>query len=132
MRNEILYRDNHIAIELDSENNWIYVNWRGYQNYDSVQGGCAKILELMQMSACYRILNDNTQVEGQWSSASNWLSEEWFPAMREAGMERFAWVYASSMLSRLSTDKTMKNLQHSDDIRTFDEIEIARDWLRFL
>lgn len=130
MRNEILFRDNYIAIELNPKDNWIYVNWRGYQNYESVLAGCEKIQELMNATACYRILNDNTQVEGQWSAAAKWVAETWFPALRQNGLQYFAWVYSSSMLSRLSADKTIKHANQPTYIHTFDDIEAAQDWLR--
>lgn len=130
MRNELLYRDDHLAIEYDSLGDWIYVNWRGYQNYDTVVAGCEKMLEIMKVQACYRILNDNTLVEGQWSTAAKWGSEVWLPAMRQAGLQWFAWVYSQSMLSRLSTDKMMKKAKNPDYIEIFEDIDLAMDWLR--
>lgn len=130
MRNELLYRDEHIVIEYNSSGDWIYVNWRGYQNFDSVVAGCEKLLELMKEHACYKILNDNTLVEGQWSTASKWGGDIWIPAMREAGLKWFAWVYSQSMFSRLSTDKMIKRANNPDYIKIFDHIDLAEDWLR--
>lgn len=109
---------------------WLYVNWRGYQSYASVVAGCEKIFELMKETACYRILNDNTHVEGQWSAASRWLAEEWFPKMEEKGLKVFAWVYSPSVLSRLSTDKAVKLAEYPAYIHSFDDLEPAKDWLR--
>lgn len=130
MRNELLYRDDHIAIEYNSICDWIYVNWRGYQNYDSVVAGCNKMLELMKSHACYKILNDNTHVEGQWSAASKWGGNVWFPEMRQAGLQWFAWVYSPSMFSRLSTDKMVKYTPNPEFLQVFDDIDLAMDWLR--
>lgn len=130
MRNQLLFRDNYIAIELNPKDNWIYVNWRGYQNYESVLAGCEKIREYMSSTACYRILNDNTQVEGQWSAAAKWVAEVWFPALRQNGLQHFVWVYSSSVLSRLSADKAIKYVDQPDFIHIFDDIEAAQDWLR--
>lgn len=129
-RTELLYRDNTIAIEFDPLEEWIYVNWRGYQNYESVVAGCEKMLELMQEKACYRILNDNTYVEGQWSAAAKWGANVWLPAMFAAGLTYFAWIYSPSTLSRLSTDKTLKLADFPDGIKVFDDIIQAKDWLR--
>lgn len=129
-RTEILYRDTFIAIEYNAIDNWIYVNWKGYQNYDSVIAGCEKILESMKAQACYRILNDNSLVEGQWSAAAKWGADVWFPAMFAAGLKSFAWVYSPSTLSRLSTDKTLKLADFPDQIKVFDDVDLAQDWLR--
>ncbi|WP_439882836.1 hypothetical protein ACSX1A_06645 [Pontibacter sp. MBLB2868] len=129
-RTELLYRNNHLAIEFNAIGNWLYVNWRGYQNRETVIDGCEKMLLLMKEHACYRILNDNTKVEGQWSAAAKWGADVWFPAMREAGLEWFAWIYSPSMFSRLSTDKMVSLTENPDFIKVFDDIDLARDWLR--
>ncbi|RIJ41548.1 hypothetical protein [Pontibacter oryzae] len=129
-RTEILYRDTFIALEYNAVDNWIYVNWKGYQNYDTVVAGCEKILELMKAQACYRILNDNTRVEGQWSAAAKWGADVWFPAMFEAGLKSFAWIYSPSTLSRLSTDKTLKLADFPKQVKVFDDLDLAQDWLR--
>jgi hypothetical protein len=130
MRNELLFRDDYIAIEYNSSGDWIYVNWRGYQNYDSVKAGCERLLELMKAQACFKILNDNTQVEGQWSSAAKWGGDVWFPAMRKAGLKWFAWVYSPSMLSRLSSDKMLRHTLNPDFVEVFEDVDLAEAWLR--
>ncbi|GAB3813785.1 hypothetical protein [Pontibacter rugosus] len=129
-RNELLYRETYIVIEHNHDDEWIYVNWRGYVNFDTVTAGCEKILQLMEERQCFRILNDNTNVEGIWSGASKWVGEDWMPRMRKAGMTCFAWVYSPSTLSRLSTDKSLRHMDDSEHVETFDSIEAAMDWLR--
>ncbi|TXK51910.1 hypothetical protein FVR03_02965 [Pontibacter qinzhouensis] len=130
MRNELLFRESYIAIEYNEADDWIYVNWRGFVNYETVTAGCEKILFFMQEKGCNKILNDNTNVEGIWSGASKWVGQEWFPRMVAAGMLNFAWVYSSSAFSRLSADKALKNTDDLNPIRTFDNIDSAQDWLR--
>ncbi|OKL41407.1 hypothetical protein [Pontibacter flavimaris] len=129
-RTELLYRDASIAIEFNPVEEWIYANWRGYQNYESVVAGCEKLLVLMKEKACFRILNDNTHVEGQWSTAAGWVASDWFPRMRENGLQVFAWVYSPSVFSRLSVDKSIKLAEFPDYIKVFDDIAPAKDWLR--
>ncbi len=126
---KLFYQDN-IEIYYDPENNWIYVNWIGFQTTDSVKVGCGKILVYMVTEACTKILNDNTLVEGMWSGAAKWGADIWFPDLRTNGLQAFAWIYSPSMLSRLSTDKTLSHAKQPDYIRTFDDIEEAKAWLR--
>ncbi|WP_187261507.1 hypothetical protein [Pontibacter beigongshangensis] len=130
MRNELLFRESYIAIEYNQSDDWIYVNWRGFVNYETVTTGCEKILFFMKDLGCTKVLNDNTNVEGIWSGASKWVGQDWFPRMAEAGMLYFAWVHSSSAFSRLSTEKALKNTADLRSIQTFDNIEAARDWLR--
>lgn len=130
VRNELLYRESFIVIEYNSSDNWLYVNWRGYINYDTVLSGCEKVLHFMKEYNSYRVLNDNTNVEGIWSGASSWVGQEWFPKMRAEGLACFAWVYSVSTLSRLSMDKSIRNTDNPDFIKTFENLEAAEDWLR--
>ncbi|WP_266205724.1 hypothetical protein [Pontibacter kalidii] len=129
-RTELLYRSTSLAIEFNPVEEWIYANWRGYQNYESVVLGCEKLLELMKEKACFRILNDNTHVEGQWSTAAGWVAADWFPRMRASGLQVFAWVYSPSVFSRLSVDKSIKLAEFPDYIKVFEDIALAKDWLR--
>lgn len=129
-RNEILYRESYIVIELNHQDDWIYVNWRGYVNFETVTAGCEKILHCMEEHQCFKILNDNTNVEGIWSGASKWVGQDWLPRMNAAGMQCFAWVYSPSTLSRLSTDKSLRYAQENNCISTFDSKEEAEEWLR--
>nr|WP_255710003.1 hypothetical protein [Pontibacter harenae] len=130
LRNEILFRDAFIAIEYNHSDDWIYVNWRGYVNYDTVTAGCEKILEYLKEYQCHKVLNDNTNVEGIWSGASKWVGQDWMPRMQEAGLRYFAWVYSPSTLSRLSTEKSIKHTEQKEIIQTFESTDLAEDWLR--
>jgi hypothetical protein len=38
-------------------------------------------------NGCDRIVNDNTYVQGNWSDAVNWVGNEWFPVMEQAGLK---------------------------------------------
>ncbi|MFT2009408.1 hypothetical protein ACMA1I_12090 [Pontibacter sp. 13R65] len=130
MRNELLFREPYIAIEYNEIDDWIYVNWRGFVNYETVTAGCEKILFFMKERGCSKVLNDNTNVEGIWSTASKWVGQDWFPRMKNAGLLYFAWVYSASTFSRLSTDKALKNTEDLKYIQTFDSLDAACDWLR--
>lgn len=129
-KSELLYRNNFIAIEFNYDDDWMYVNWRGIVNHNEVIAGCGEMLRCVKERQILDILNDNTHVEGMWSGASKWIGQVWFPALREAGLQHFAWVYSPSMLSRLSADKTLKYTENPDYINTFDDLDLAADWLR--
>lgn len=129
---EVLFYTNQIEIYYDNEDNWLYVNWIGFQTTQSVKDGCAKILQYMISEACDKILNDNTLVEGMWSGAAKWGADVWFPDLRKNGLKAFSWIYSPSMLSRLSTEKTLTHAQQPDYIKTFDDAEEAKAWLRMV
>ncbi|UYZ62696.1 hypothetical protein [Hymenobacter weizhouensis] len=129
MSQRLLHQLPHISIYYDYLNDWLYVDWTGDQDLESVQGGCLLMLECLRQERCRKVLNDNTRVTSMWSDAAEWGGRVWFPAMTEAGLEYFAWVYSPNIYSRLSTDLT---LQHTTRplIFTFDDLATAQAWLR--
>ncbi len=129
MAQKLLFADDTIAISYDYLNQWIYVDWRGEQNHQTVKEGCERMLEYLKSELCHKVLNDNTNVRGSWSDASEWVALDWFPRMANAGLKYFAWVYSPSTFSQLSTNKTL-NLNKSVIAVTFQNIDTARKWLQ--
>ncbi|HYH14802.1 MAG TPA: hypothetical protein VD794_06275 [Flavisolibacter sp.] len=120
--------DDYITISLDS-NNWLYVDWIGYQTENSVMEGCEKMLEALKYYNVSKVLNDNTRVIGIWTPAAEWVGVNWLPRMETAGLKQFAWVYSSSRLSQVSTDEAIKSTPLPKLIQTFYDISEAQKWL---
>lgn len=125
----LIFEESFIQISYDAEEPWLYANWTGFQTVKSVKEGCEKMLQIMVEESCFKVLNDNTLVEGIWSGAAVWVGSEWFPRMSDAGLKCFAWVYSPSVFSQLSTDKALNHTKESF-VRTFYSVEEAKTWLR--
>jgi len=124
-----LYSDAHIRIYYDYVNDWIYANWTGEQNLETVQAGAMTMLRMMKEQGSTKVLNDNRKVTSMWSDAAEWGGKTWFPAMQEAVLQYFAWIYSPNIYSRLSTDETLKHTSRPI-VATFDSIDTAANWLR--
>lgn len=123
------YEGNFIRIHYQPNHHYLQVEWLGYQNYDSVVKGCSILLKLMQNNNCHRVLNDNSLVKGNWSEASDWGASVWFPAMAEAGLEKFAWIYSPSTFSRIAANKSLPPHYEAVQVAFFDNREEALNWL---
>ena len=121
----------HIFIAYDHLNDWLFANWRGEQNLETVQHGALQMLRLLAQQRTRKVLNDNTLVTSMWSEASEWGGQIWFPQMVAAGLEYFAWVYSPNHYSRLSTDLTLEHTPATGPVvATFNDLEMAKSWLR--
>ena len=123
------YQNEHIAIVQDSENEWLEVDWKGFQTIEQVKAGGMKMLEMLADSGFHKVLNDNTNVLGTWSEASDWAGQEWFPMMEKAGLRYFAWVYSPSAFSRLSAEKAVDVKVGDTIVQFFTDTDSAKDWL---
>lgn len=131
MEEKLLFTAPNIQIYYDETNQWLYVNWVGFQTVKLVKDGCEIMLDLLKSESCNKVLNDNTLVEGMWSGAAKWGADSWFPRMQANGLQAFAWVYSQSVLSRLSTEKTLSHMPAPPAyIKTFYDLEDAKIWLR--
>ena len=122
------YEDETIKIQILADKDRMDVNWTGYQNFKSVQDGCLIMLDLVKKNPCTKILNDNSEVRGNWSEASDWVSAECIPALAAAGITHVAWIYSPSIFSQLAAEKSVDLSDHIV-IRFFNDKVSAADWL---
>ena len=99
------YHNEYLSIVCNDEQRWVEVNWIGYQNFESVQNGGMQMLEILKASGFTKVLNDNREVLGNWSEASDWAGTVWFPMMIDAGLRDFAWVFSPSIFAQLAAQK---------------------------
>ncbi|OWW19692.1 STAS/SEC14 domain-containing protein [Noviherbaspirillum denitrificans] len=125
-----LYSDTSLDLFLDPDSRILHACWKGYQSMNTGTQGCAHIMDMMVAHGAYRILNDNTDVRGLWMGAAEWAAREWFPRLKEAGMERFAWIYSPAKFSQISADTAMVLLDPDElGVKVFHERETALAWL---
>jgi PAS domain S-box-containing protein len=127
--NQSFYEGTFIRIKYMPDGNYIDVDWIGYQNYDSVVKGCTIMLDLMKKNNCNWVLNNNTEVKGNWSEASDWGADYWFPAMAKAGLKKFAWVYSPSTFSRIAANKSLPPEYDAVQVAFFNNKQTAMKWL---
>ncbi|QXV64271.1 PAS domain S-box protein [Mucilaginibacter sp. 21P] len=127
--NKTFYSANFIEVRYNEEKGWLETEWLGYQNLESVKKGCMAILEMVKAAKYTQILNDNTLVRGNWSEAADWGASFWFPALREAGLKQFAWIYSPSAFSRLAADRSVQTDLGDFQTHFFTDKESAEEWL---
>lgn len=123
---ESLFKARNIEISYEPVQEYIYCDWIGFQNEESVKGGCQRMLELLSEKHCRKVLNDNTKVSGPWQAATQWVGEIWFPQMETAGLKHFAWIFSPNLFAELSAKKAMPA---SNVVQAFHSFKDAQKWL---
>lgn len=123
---ESLFKAKNIEITYDPVNKYMYCNWIGFQNKQSIMATGAIILDLLKKKGTSKVLNDNTLVTGPWQEAAEWTATVWFPEMIKAGLLHFAWVFSQNIFAELSAKKAMPA---NDIVKSFNGLEEARQWL---
>ena len=123
---ESLFKTKSIEITYDPANKYLYCNWIGFQNKQSIMSSGGTILDLLKKKGAKKVLNDNTLVTGPWQDAAEWTATVWFPDMIKAGLKNFAWVFSRDIFAELSAKKAMPA---NDIVKSFNDLEDARKWL---
>ena len=123
------YQDETINLQFNEQSDRLDVNWTGYQNFISVQDGCLIMLDLVKKNQVVKILNDNSNVMGNWSEASDWVSAECLPALAAAGVKYIAWIYSPSIFSQLAADKSADLVLSNITVQFFNDKTSAALWL---
>lgn len=123
---EILSKEFNLQVNYNAREHYLYCNWIGFQNEEHIKHGGATILKILKEKKCSKVLNDNTLVSGPWQNAADWVSNIWFPAMAEAGLKHFAWIFSPNLFAELSAKKAMPT---SGMVKSFNKIEEAQEWL---
>jgi two-component system CheB/CheR fusion protein len=124
---ESLHKAKNIEISYDPTNKFLYCNWLGFQNKESIMKSGAVILDLLKQKRAEKVLNDNSQVTGPWQDAADWTAKEWFPNMIKSGLKHFAWIFSPNIFSELSAKKAMPA---NEFIKSFNSLEDAERWLK--
>lgn len=123
---ESLFKSKSIEISYDPTHKYLYCNWIGFQNKQSIMETGAVILDLFKKKGISKILNDNTKVTGPWQDAAEWTATVWFPDMINAGLLHFAWIFSENIFAELSAKKAMPA---NDIVKSFNSLSEARQWL---
>lgn len=121
-----LFKAKNIEISYDPQNKYLYCNWLGFQNKESIVKSGGIILDLLKQKEVSKVLNDNSQVTGPWQEAADWTASVWFPQMIEGGLQHFAWIFSPNIFSELSAKKAMPS---SGIVKSFNSYNDALSWL---
>ena len=130
MAQRILYDVPTLTISFDYVDEWLYLDWHGDLNDETAMAGALKLLELLQLERCTKVLNDNARITGLWADAARWGSDVFFPQLYAAGCRHFAWVYSPERYSQLSAELALEQTSAGIIFMPFHDLITAARWLR--
>ncbi|WP_291723190.1 hypothetical protein [Bernardetia sp.] len=114
---------------LKSDSNCIYSLWNGFVNVENVKAGCLFGLELLKEHRSPYLINDNSNLEGPWQQANEWIETVWMPQALEAGLRYFAHVVSKDIFGKLSAQDLEKKTIGVLNMRLFETVEEAESWI---
>ncbi|MBC5775333.1 hypothetical protein H8S95_14735 [Pontibacter sp. KCTC 32443] len=108
---------------------YIYAKWRGHITADDVVNAAKAFLEYMKEHPCTKLLNDKSEVTGDWQDANDWLEFDWLPAVYHAGLRCMAHIYSHSMFSQLSARDLRDRVMPPLLMQNFLDFDSAEKWI---
>lgn len=116
-----------IVIGYDSDNQWLYVDWRGEHTLESARECCLLMLDSLRRWPCHKILNDNSNILRTTVQLSEW-SAWWLNEMLVAGLHYIAWIFPRDFGARQHSEQMLQHIQRPI-VGTFDDVASAYIWL---
>ncbi len=118
-----------IRIEHYPHKDFFYIKWCGHINSEDTIAVAKKYLELQQSFHCPKILNDKSDVTGDWAEANDWLEYEWLPLAVAAGLRYFSMVVSRDLHDLAPAQDLQKRFSPDCEVKLFRDLTQAKEWL---
>lgn len=118
-----------VFISLIQHEHFIEAKWQGHLTADDVITAGTAYLAFLKKNPCPKLLNDKSDVSGDWTDADAWLEFEWLPQIIDAGLRCITHVYSDDMLSLISERDLYKMASPLLKMENFSDRDQAVNWL---
>ncbi len=123
-------QQDNVFVTITQKPDYIEAKWQGHITAEDVITAAKVYLDFVKKHRCPKLLNDKTDVTGDWEDANDWLEFEWLPQAIEAGLRFMAHVYSQNIFSRLSARDLIERVSPQLLMQNFYERQSAIDWLQ--
>jgi hypothetical protein len=126
----ILLDSPSLVIGFDAVNEWVYADWRGPQNSETIKHGGEQLLYFLREKGCCKILNDNRHVAMPWTAdGMEWVTYNLMPRLTDAGLQYMAWVHSTTHDGWRFIDCSLRSTT-TTMVVAFEDLWSACLWLR--
>jgi hypothetical protein len=119
-----------LILEYDEANKWLYTNWIGYQTIENIKQGMTETIALHRRYRFTKVLNDNRALIGPWDKANEWLQQFLAPETSPIHIKYIAHVISPGIFGQLSVQDLQTRLLNKIEIKLFEDINRAQEWLK--
>jgi hypothetical protein len=117
-----------LRISYDESNQWLYNQWLGRHDMESVPK-CAELIHAcLATNPCPKMLSDHSLLTGDWQPAIPTVQAA-FACMASQGVAYIAWVHSPLYSDYLAMEKAMLHIT-CPTVAIFDDVYAAYAWLQ--
>lgn len=118
-----------VFITLYQREDYLVAKWHGHITSEDVVVAAMAYCQLIRTHPCTKLLNDKSEITGEWEEANDFLEFDWIPAVVQAGLRSIAHVYSQNMLSCSSEYELFLRAAPQLQIANFTNVSLAEAWL---
>ncbi|GGK66989.1 hypothetical protein ACD591_02950 [Rufibacter glacialis] len=119
----------YISLAFEEDQDWVYVKWSGHIDADDVVAAATTYLTVQQEKRFPKLLNDKSEVTGEWEGANDWLEFDWMPQVETTGLKYFALVLSRDMHGLVTAQDLKRRLGDRCQVGLFYDLPSAQEWL---
>lgn len=117
-----------LRISYDRPNHWLYSQWLGKHDMESVPK-CAELIHAcLRANPCPKMLSDHSSLTGDWQPALSTVQAS-FEYLARQGMAYIAWVHSPFYSDYLAMENALLRIARPT-VAIFDDLYTAYAWLQ--
>jgi len=117
-----------LRISYDTTNKWLYNQWLGLHDKESVRLAAEAIFSCLAQYPCLKMLSDHSLLQGDWQPAIPAVVQHNFERLAAHGVRYIAWVHSFEHNDLVAMERVVRNMPEPL-VGLFDEVASAYDWL---
>ncbi len=117
-----------LTVSYDATNNWLYNQWQGQHNKESVRVSAEHIFTCLATQPCIKMLSDHSLLLGNWQAAISSVVQQNFERLATHGVVYVAWVCSFEYDDRIAMERVVRHASQPV-VGLFDDVASAYDWL---
>jgi hypothetical protein len=117
-----------LTVSYDTTNQWLYAQWMGLHDKESVRVAAEHIFASLTTYPCLKLLSDHTLLLGSWQAAIPSVVQHNFERLAAHGVRYVAWVHSFGYDDLMAMERVVRDMPQPL-VGLFDEVEGAYDWL---
>lgn len=124
-----VYEAQNIIIERDDKLKCLIQNWKGFASSEKFRESIKKTEDLFKDKTLNKIISNTKDFGMVKKEDTEWVSTESMPTLIERGLKYMAFVVPSNVFSQMSVENFKKQSGDTIQIRYFDDVEKAKEWM---
>jgi hypothetical protein len=117
-----------LCVAYDTANQWLYNQWLGVHDKESVRLSAETIFSCLATYPCIKMLSDHSLLQGDWQPAIPAVVQHNFERLASHGVRYVAWVHSFEYNDLVAMERVVRNMPEPL-VGLFDEVASAYDWL---